>query len=443
MANEDVLKITKGVVTECDRSAKNVVIPDGVTEIGERAFSKCWERLESVVIPKSVTKIDGSAFYGCGHLKSVVIGEGVTEIGEYAFMGCHSLESVVIPDSVKQIGSMAFQDCAALKSIVIPKNVEKMENETFNGCYNLESVEICGGVTEVISWDAFTGCHALKSVVIGEGVKRILSDAFCECIALKSLVLPSTLTHIDKSAFKDCNDVEEIVSASPLFPFDEQKGILYDATSQKKVTLITSAKAIAKKAKIEQVQKAGATAVLESILSEHHVEDVQVRNTGNEQFVAIPAVDGGIEVCLGDANVSKWMQTLPVLLDKANANGSAKELREYAKANGLPDSTNKHLKISQDGSIKLKKDAKPVHIAIPDGVVDIGDLFNDCKSLVSVALGEGMTEIGNNAFRGCKSLSSVEFGGTRAQWEAVNGKQWLLEYVPAKTVECTDGEVSL
>ena len=59
----DVLTIINGIVTKCKEGLVNLVIPDGVTEIGVRAFSKCVERLESVVIPKSVTKIDSSAFY--------------------------------------------------------------------------------------------------------------------------------------------------------------------------------------------------------------------------------------------------------------------------------------------------------------------------------------------------------------------------------------------
>lgn len=73
MANEDVLKITKGVVTECDRSAKNVVIPEGVTEIGYYAFDNC-ESLTSVVIPAGVTKIGVWAFRDCYSLSSVEFG---------------------------------------------------------------------------------------------------------------------------------------------------------------------------------------------------------------------------------------------------------------------------------------------------------------------------------------------------------------------------------
>ena len=71
--------------------------------------------------------------------------------------------------------------------------------------------------------------------------------------------------------------------------------------------------------------------------------------------------------------------------------------------------------------------------------IDYG-AFEGCSSLSSVEIPSSVTEIGDCAFSGCESLSSVEFGGTMAQWDAVKGKMWLLDYSPAKSVKCADGE---
>ena len=74
-----------------------IIIPDGVTEIGEGTFS-CRTSLKSITIPESVTKIGKRAFYDCRNLKSVTIPESVTKIDEFAFGDCKSLEKVITPN---------------------------------------------------------------------------------------------------------------------------------------------------------------------------------------------------------------------------------------------------------------------------------------------------------------------------------------------------------
>ena len=116
-------------------------IPDGVTEIGELAFSGCT-RLQSIVIPGSVTLIGELAFSDCTSLQSIVIPDSVTKIGESAFFGCTSLQSIVIPDSVTEIGDDAFSGCTNLQSIVIPDSVTEVGWRAFRGCTSLDSVII-------------------------------------------------------------------------------------------------------------------------------------------------------------------------------------------------------------------------------------------------------------------------------------------------------------
>ena len=78
--------IVNGILVEYDGEGGNVIIPDGVTTIGEEAFYEC-SNLTSISIPKSVKSIEIRAFWECG-LTSVTLLNSVTSIEDYAFQYC-------------------------------------------------------------------------------------------------------------------------------------------------------------------------------------------------------------------------------------------------------------------------------------------------------------------------------------------------------------------
>ena len=112
--------------------------------------------IQTVIIEDGITRIGEHAFTYCSAMHSVSIPDSVTEIGAEAFAGCSSLESVTIPDGVTKIGSAAFESCGSLKSVTIPSSVTTIGEWAFFGCDSLESVTIPGSVTEIGDW-AFSG----------------------------------------------------------------------------------------------------------------------------------------------------------------------------------------------------------------------------------------------------------------------------------------------
>lgn len=88
-------------------SIKCVILPEGVTVIGENAFAYCTS-LEEVRLPKTLTHISAKAFGGCYSLKKAELPKGIVEIGASAFAHCSKLENMIIPFSVSKIDMYAF-----------------------------------------------------------------------------------------------------------------------------------------------------------------------------------------------------------------------------------------------------------------------------------------------------------------------------------------------
>ena len=97
-------------------SITSVIIPDGVTRIGNNAFSGAYN-LASVSMGDDVVAIGNNAFEACNSLSSITLSSHVTTIGDYAFAGLQSLTSIVLPSTVQSIGTSAFYGNEGLTSI--------------------------------------------------------------------------------------------------------------------------------------------------------------------------------------------------------------------------------------------------------------------------------------------------------------------------------------
>lgn len=129
----------------------SVIIPEGVTSIGIKAFYNC-ECLENISLPKTIKTIYGDTFSctkwrdnqedGALYLDSILLGyknsfsgelnikDGTTYIANSAFKGS-DVTSVTIPNSVVTIGGCAFLDCKNLTSVTIPESVQMVGDNSF------------------------------------------------------------------------------------------------------------------------------------------------------------------------------------------------------------------------------------------------------------------------------------------------------------------------
>ena len=185
MADHNGFVIENGRLLKYEGSDGDVVIPEGVTEIGDRAFQYC-RGLTDISIPATVKRVGKGAFRHCENLGCVALETGVEEIDDEAFQGCFSLQHITLPTGMRRIGRRAFGWCMRLKTVALPE-----------GLWQIDA-------------DGFSGCKALEGLSLPEGLTRIGENAFYGCERLTELVLPQSVKHIGKWAFNDCRDLAQV-----------------------------------------------------------------------------------------------------------------------------------------------------------------------------------------------------------------------------------------
>ncbi len=201
-----------------DLPVTGIVVEEGVTSLGERAFSY-FEDIESISLPASLTDIgkyalngvsldvisiaeangvfkitngclissDGVLVLGCD--ESVIPTDGsVKSIGYGAFMGCDTLTELTLPEGILSIGDKAFSGCKSLVSVKLPEGVKRIGSEAFAGCTKLADVTLSDGLTHIMYY-AFSGCTSLQSVTVPASVKEIMSEAFDSNVKLNVYAL--------------------------------------------------------------------------------------------------------------------------------------------------------------------------------------------------------------------------------------------------------------
>ena len=110
-------------------------------------WTRCSDQIQNLVIESGVTSIGSSAFFGHEALTNVTIGKDVASISPNAFAGCKKLSTLTIPDGVTHIYSCAFYDCTALKRVTIPGTVTEIIADAFEECVNLRDIYFDGSKT--------------------------------------------------------------------------------------------------------------------------------------------------------------------------------------------------------------------------------------------------------------------------------------------------------
>ena len=229
MADSDFI-IENGILKKYVGSAKDVVVPEGVTAI-DHVFNPI--RFD---IPEKIDALPTRPMY---------IQRPLLPLGS-GFLNAKTPERITLPDSMERLGAFTFDRCLNLKVIVISRGVTKIHNLSIGYCPRLAAIRVdpnnpvyssdASGVLynkekttllfcpQSIALNAFhvpdsvTGIRSiafyknrnLKSITLPKGLTKIETSTFSHAKRLKSIELPADVALIERDAFDGCGRLKTV-----------------------------------------------------------------------------------------------------------------------------------------------------------------------------------------------------------------------------------------
>lgn len=435
-----VVALAKNSFKDCG-AVTSVILPDGLTYIGNCAFWDCRE-LTHINLPAGVVNLEHNTFLRCELLREVVFSSALTNIAQSAFSGCSSLEFVTLPERLETIGNGAFGGCRSLVEITLPSQLVRVEDYAFSGCDQLARITFPASLVD-LGVAVFPAGPALEWITVEEGnrhfcsidgvlfdatksrlfryppgkmesvysipqgVRSVENQAFNHGNSLTQISLPDSLTRLGNGAFSGCNSLTDLILPPQLIRISDHAFsgccLLSELRIPKTVSSIGVHVFLACDA-LESIAVDEGNARYSSrdgVLFDEEEMSLWAYPQGNPRGVySIPE---------GVVQIADWAFAEAVSLQKIIFPPSVTRLGEYSffKCTSLVDF------VLPEALVYIGKSAfsscrSLVHLEIPKGVTQIHVwTFLDCSSLESVVLPQYLVSIDNWAFFRCYSLAHI------------------------------------
>ena len=348
----------------------------------------------------------------------------VTGIGNHAFRNCDGLTGVSIPNTVTQIGNFAFYECPSLTAISIPYGVTTLGLEAF-GMTGLTAVYIPNSVTYMGS-EMFYYCTSLRSVTLPETITNFnLMRSFQGCTSLNKIVIPNGVTTIQDYAFKGCTSLKEVTI--PLTTTTIEQGAFDGCTALNSVSCFaTTPPSLYNDNVFPSEAYSNATLnVPSSVQSDYQAAD------GWKLFSNINGVDYDFVL-----NNLKYVITSNTTVKCVGTTINPPLGTWYMPATALG------YDVTEIGENAFKNCDGITSLEIGPKVTKIGKMaFFGCSGLTSMSIPNSVTSIGSFAFAYCSGMTSINIGPNvqEIRSAAFSGCTALTEVVIPNSVTYVDG----
>jgi len=425
------------------KSGATYVVQSTVTNLAGDAFYDA-STLTNVTLPAGVLGIGDGAFMSCTGLKAMSLPNSVASLGNYTFENCISLTNITLSPNIASIGTNDFGLCFKLTGITLPAGITNIGDFAFDNCTNLPGVTIPGSVTSIGNL-AFYNCENLTNVTLTNGVSSLGYSAFFDCLKLPSITLPASVMNLGPQAFLGCSSLATVyflgnppAANATVFAGDTGTTLYYlsGATGWSSPF-------------------GGATALLYPFKTSTNAGTISINGyTGSANAVTIPAISFGLPVTTVSAGAFQNLSsltgiTLPGSLTNLGAfafqgcNGLTNVtvpayvntigIWAFSNCRGLTNitvnpanawysSANGVLFNRAQTALIQYPAGKTGSYSVPNGVTSIGTLaFDGSTHLTSVTLPVTVTNISDEVFQYCISLTNITVAAGNPVYDSVNG----------------------
>lgn len=437
--------LPKGITTIGDdafsynTSLTSIKIPNTVTTIGKRAFRGCTN-LTSIEIPDSVTYIGEHCFYDCNKLQKIKLSKKIQTINPYLLYGCSSLTEIKIPEGVKSIGYAAFSSCSKLTTITLPASLTSLSGAAIAKLNRLTEIKIADGNNSfkfengiLLSKDGKTMYMALLTLTeinVPNGVVSIVGDTLSGSSATK-IILPDTVSsNLSGTVFNGMNKLSTIELSSTSKNLKLVDGNLYSYDGKRFIKYMGTSKIFTVPEGVETlcpgcITKSMTTLNLPSTLKV--IDGWSLTGVSGVKLLNIPAsvttmytysfsADTKLRVAEGNSTYKSIDDVL--ILNKAGT--KVMMANRNATTYNIPNT------VTEIGKSAFYYCSKMTSITIPDSVTTIGaGAFEGCSSLTEITIPQSVTSIGYDAFVYCGKLMAINIKGEEGR---ISGGPWGAQY---------------